>query len=408
VPERVKRPPTFPIVLAGFTAFLDLYATQPLLPLLMRVFHASHFAVSLTVTSSTMGVALAAPAAGRLADLAGRKRIIVLSAFVLAGATGLAATAQSLGQFLFWRFVQGLATPGVFAITIAYIHDEWPPSYVGRATAAYVSGTVTGGFCGRALVGVIAASQSWEVGFGALAATNVVAAFALLAWLPAERAKTAARAPQGHGQSIARLLANRQLIATNAVGFCVLFTQVAIFTYVTFHLSDPPYGLSTAALGWLFVVYLVGAAVTPFAGRVIDVRGHRAALVWSVAVGVVGAGLTLAPALWAIVAGLALVATGVFIAQATASSYIGAVTREDRGLAVGLYSTAYYLGGSSGGALPAVFWNAAGWTGCVALVVVVQAATAAVAAVFWTPAHAIAIPASRPTERASSVSQGST
>ena len=39
-----------------------------------------------------------------------------------------------------------------------------------------------------------------------------------------------------------------------------------MFTYVTFHLSEPPYSLSTAALGWLFVVYLVGAAVTPLAG----------------------------------------------------------------------------------------------------------------------------------------------
>ena len=31
-----------PIILAGFAAFLDLYATQPLLPLLARTFHASH------------------------------------------------------------------------------------------------------------------------------------------------------------------------------------------------------------------------------------------------------------------------------------------------------------------------------------------------------------------------------
>src|ERR1700730_18146849 len=57
----MSRPRTFPIVLAGFTAFLDLYATQPLLPLLMRVFGATHVAVSLTVTASTMAVALGAP-----------------------------------------------------------------------------------------------------------------------------------------------------------------------------------------------------------------------------------------------------------------------------------------------------------------------------------------------------------
>ena len=48
-----------------------------------------------------------------------------------------------------------------------------------------------------------------------------------------------------------------------------------------------------------------------------------------------------------------------FISQATASSYIGAVTREDRGLAVGLYSTFYYVGGSLGAAVPALVLGAA-------------------------------------------------
>ena len=149
-----------------------------------------------------------------------------------------------------------------------------------------------------------------------------------------------------------------------------------MFTYVTFHLSEPPYGLSTAALGSLFVVYLVGAAVTPFAGHWVDARGHRAGLAFGVAIGVSGAVLTLIPWVPAIVAGLAMVATGVFVSQATASSFIGSVTADDRGLAVGLYSSCYYAGGSLGGALPALFWTTGGWTACVVLVVAVQLLTA--------------------------------
>ncbi len=378
------RPRTLPIVLAGFTAFLDLYATQPLLPLLMDVFGASHFDVSLTVTVGTVAVALAAPVAGRLGDLIGRRRVIVLSAFVLAGATAAAATAANLQQFLFWRFVQGLATPGVFATTIAYIHDEWPATYVGRTTAAYISGTVTGGFSGRALVGVVASYWSWQTAFVCLALVNLATALALAASLPRERPR-AANHRGGHRQSVLRLLRNRQLAATNAIGLCVLFTQVAMFTYVTFHLSEPPYGLSTAALGSLFVVYLVGAAVTPIAGHWVDARGHRAGLAFGVAIGVSGAVLTLIPWMPAIVAGLAMVATGVFVSQATASSFIGSVTADDRGLAVGLYSSCYYAGGSLGGALPALFWTTGGWTACVVLVVTVQLLTATLAFRFWTP-----------------------
>jgi YNFM family putative membrane transporter len=130
-------------MLAGFAAFLDLYSTQPLLPLLTRTFHATNFDVSLTVTASTAAVAVAAPFVGRLGDRFGLRTVIVGSAFALATATVLAATATGLWTLIAWRFVQGLATPGLVATAIAYIHEEWPKSRVGRTTAAYVSGTVT-------------------------------------------------------------------------------------------------------------------------------------------------------------------------------------------------------------------------------------------------------------------------
>jgi predicted MFS family arabinose efflux permease len=239
-------------------------------------------------------------------------------------------------------------------------------------------------------VGLVASSYDWHRAFAALAVANLAAAMLLAFLLPGETRQASAPS-RDHGQSIARLIANPRLIGTNAVGFCVLFMQVAMFSYVTFHLSAEPYLLSTAALGWLFVVYLFGAGVMPFAGRWIDVRGHRATLASSMAMGVTGALLTLAPWLPAIVAGLALVGAGVFAAQATASSYIGAVTHEDRGLAVGLYSTCYYLGGSAGGAVPALFWDAGGWPACVALVLIVQVTTVTIALRSWRPTHAHAM-----------------
>jgi predicted MFS family arabinose efflux permease len=380
----MRRPPTLPIALAGFAAFLDLYATQPLLPLLARTFHASNFAVSLTVTAPTVAVAVAAPIVGRLADRLGLRRMILVSAFALTVTTALAASSANLHQLILWRFVQGLVTPGIFASAIAYIHQEWPAARVGRGTSAYVSGTVLGGFTGRAVAGLVAADASWPAAFVALAVLNAAVAFVLLAWLPRERAVAAAHeARLGQWGAVVRHFQNRQLVTTYAIGFCVLFTQVAMFTYVTFHLAAPPYLLSTAALGWLFVVYLIGAAATPLAGRWVDVYGHRIGLGAAMGVGGAGALLTLVPWLPAVIAGLALSATGVFIAHATTSGYIGAVTTEDRGLAVGLYSTFYYAGGSVGAALPAVLWNVGGWPACVALVLAVQALGVAIALTQW-------------------------
>src|SRR6185503_2741575 len=264
-----------------------------------------------------------------------------------------------------------------------------PPSHAGRATAAYMTGTIVGGFTGRAVSGLVAADASWQAAFVALAVLTGIVAAALSLWLPGEPSTHASRGATAGGGSFAHLFRNRRLIATCGVGFSVLFTQVAMFTYVTFHLAAPPYRLSTVALGWLFVVYLVGAIVTPFAGRWIDVDGHRSGITSAMAIGGVGALLTLVPSLPAIVSGLALCATGVFTAQATTSSYIGAVTPSDRALAVGMYSTFYYAGGSVGGALPAIFWGAGGWSACVLLVVLVQLAGAAIALTQWSPAHGV-------------------
>src|SRR3712207_1167381 len=54
----------FPVVLAGFCSFLSLFATQPLLPEFIRIFHGTKASVSLTVSAATMGVAIAAPLIG--------------------------------------------------------------------------------------------------------------------------------------------------------------------------------------------------------------------------------------------------------------------------------------------------------------------------------------------------------
>jgi YNFM family putative membrane transporter len=379
----MRRLPTVPLILTGFAAFLDLYATQPLLPLFARVFHASAFDVSLTVTAPTVAVAISAPFVGRLADRLGLRRVIVGSAFALALATALAATSSTLSEVIWWRFVQGVVTPGIFASAIAYIHEVWPPSHAGRATAAYMTGTILGGFTGRAVAGLVAADVSWVAAFVALATLNLLVAITLALRLPAEpRAPAAPHARYRRG-ALHDHLRNRQLLTTYAVGFCVLFTQVAMFTYVTFHLAAPPFALSTIALGWLFVVYLVGAIATPFAGRWIDAYGHRLGIGLAMGVGAAGALATLAPSLITIVCGLAMCATGVFIAQATTSSYIGAVTTRDRALAVGMYSTFYYAGGSTGAALPAALWSRGGWPACVALVVVVQCVGGAIAFTQW-------------------------
>jgi predicted MFS family arabinose efflux permease len=370
------------VAFAGFCAFLGLYVTQPLLPMLEQLFQVDKATVSLTLTGSILGVAIAAPVIGSVADRLGRKRVIVWSATLLTLATLLDATATGLPSLVFWRFLQGLFTPGVFAVTMAYVQEEWVDGGGGRAMALYVTGTAIGGFTGRMVSGLIVSFLDWHWVFLAVGVMVGLSALVLQAWLPRERHFSGRRAePLLRGMLMH--LRNPRLLAAFAAGFGVLFSLVATFTYVTFHLAADPYRLGPAAMGLLFCTYLFGAAVTPPCGRIIDRRGPRAALYVAMGTGVAGMVLTLLPSLWLIIAGLALCCSGVFIAQAASTSFIGVAAERNKALAVGLYATCYYVGGSLGAELPGLLWRWGGWYTCVALVILVQLLIVLVAALGW-------------------------
>jgi predicted MFS family arabinose efflux permease len=333
------------------------------------------------VTASTLGVALAAPAVGQIADRVGRKRVIVLSASTLGIATLLTATSATLSALLFWRFIQGVATPGVFSVTTAYVHDEWPPARAASAISAYVSGTIAGGFSGRVIAGFTAEHLGWHWAFILLGCISVAIAAYLAAYLPAGRKFGHQTAPARMTDALIDHLRNKQLLAAYIVGSCVLFSLTALFTYVTFHLAAPPFSLSAGWIGSIFVVYLAGAVVTPIVGRRIDRDGYGKMLVRAAAIGAAGALLSLVPNVWAVIAGLAICCSGVFIAQASATTFVGVAAKHNRALALGLYVSFYYAGGSLGGTAPGWLWQRFGWPGCVAVVIAVQMVIASVA---WT------------------------
>ena len=372
---------TLAVALAGFCAFLDLYAPQPLLPELSRNFHKSPGQISLLVTISTLAVALAAPFVGTLSDRWGRKRIIVPATLLLAVPTLLAATAGSFGQLLFWRLWQGVFTPGVFAVTVTYINQEWK-SGAGTAMSAYVSGTVLGGFAGRSLAAIVASHFAWQWAFLLLGGLNLLGGLAIWAWLPTER-KSEREPSDGLFPSMWNHLRNPQLLVTYVAGFCILFSLLGTFTYVNFYLAAPPFRLGTGALGLVFVVYLVGATLTPLAGRWIDRLGHRVSFAAAMLLAIAGSLITLNHHLVAVCAGLAIFCTGIFIAQSAASSFIGSIAKTAKALAVGLYVSFYYLGGSFGAAIPGTMWSWGGWPACVGLIVCVGLTAIALVWTLW-------------------------
>jgi len=358
---------TVATMLAGMCTFLNMYSTQPLLPLLRETFHASELEVSFTVSATILATALTAPIIGMIAERRGRKKVIVPSLFLLTIPTALVATSTSLRALIFWRFAQCLFVPGVIAVMLAYVNEERAGRGVGRAMSSYITGTVIGGFLGRFISGVVATHWHWRSAFLVLAALNLIGAVMVRVWLPP--AKNFVRAEHlrqvlDHAKDHLR---NRRLLANFGMGSAVLLAQVGCFTYANFYLAAAPFRLNSAQLGSIFFVYLLGVVITPQSGRFLDRFGFRHTTVLYCTMMIAGLLLTLVKSVPVVIVGLAIFSSGVFVAQASATVQTGAIAGRARSSAAGLYVTFYYLGGSVGATLTDWFWHWAAWPGCVAL-----------------------------------------
>jgi len=367
------------LFLCGCAAFLNLYATQSILQTLAANFEVSAKAAGWSITVTTLAVALTAPFVSRLTGRFEQRTVISVAALLLALPALMTAYASSFAELLVWRFIEGMLIPVVFATSVAYIGDRWRGGTVTEVTSLYVAGTVLGGFAGRFVTGVMTEYVGWREAFELLAVLSLMVGGFIQFLLPDNPPRVAQPATTWSD------VLSTPLLAAYAVGFCVLFSQVATFTYAGLYLSQAPFDLGPAALGTIYMVFLLALVVIPIAGRLSKSRPQSELLTAAAALGVCGSALTLVPSLWCIVLGLALSSTGVFLAQAAASAFTTATARHNKAGAVGLYLTCYYLGGSFGAIVPALIWGRWGWTGCVALIIGFQLLSLLIALTGWKP-----------------------
>lgn len=373
------------LFLAGFSTFIDMYATQPVLPILRHSFGGDAASVSTTVSATTFAVAISAPFMGLIGERIGRKQLITGSILLLTLPTLLAATSQNLTQLVFWRFLQGLCLPGIITSAMAYVSEEWGQGKAGRPMSAYISGTVLGGFGGRFIVGLVANQAGWREGFLVLGVINLIGGLVVWRFLPRSRSFHR-ELGRGEGlRSVISHLHNPALLSTYFIGFAVLFCLVAMFNYMSFLLHGSPYHFSPGQIGSVFLVYLVGVVVTPMSGRLIDRFGGRAMTIAGLLCSMLGAVITLASPVALILVGLTLCSSGIFVCQTSASNRVGQVATGARSTAAGFYVSFYYLGGSVGATLGGRLWLAGGWFAVVGMVVLVEAIGAAFVFALWKP-----------------------
>jgi YNFM family putative membrane transporter len=142
----------------------------------------------------------------------------------------------------------------------------------------------------------------------------------------------------------------------------------ALYNYIGYHLLGAPHELSQAAVGWIFVLYLVGTFSSAWMGRLSDGLGRGRVLWIGMAIMLCGVGMTLASSLGVIVAGMAVLTFGFFGGHSIASGWVGQRALTARAQASALYLLCYYLGSSIGGSAGGLAYSYAGWPGLVAMV----------------------------------------
>ena len=364
----------------GLTAFLtvvDLFAAQAILPSLARHYGVSPGVMGFAVNASTLGMAVAGLAVALVARRIDRRMGILWSLALLAVPTASLAFAPDLATFTALRIAQGVFMAAAFTLTLAHLGESYSAADGASAFAAYITGNVASNLVGRLVSAALADHFGLAVNFYAFALLNL--AGAVLVYLTVHRAppmRAMAPAPMSPRAAWRVHLASPPLRAAFGIGFCILFAFIGTFTYVNFVLARPPLSVGPMQLGLVYLVFLPSVLTTPLAGAAVQRLGVRQTMWAGLAVAGAGLPLLLTPWLGAVLAGLVLVGVGTFLAQATATGFVGRAARVDRGAASGMYLASYFAGGLVGSAVLGQAFDRLGWSACVAGIALALAAAA--------------------------------
>ncbi|MFO7544975.1 MAG: MFS transporter, partial [Trueperaceae bacterium] len=320
---------------------------------------------ALIVSVTVLGIALASPVIGVLADRFGRRRILVTGAALLTVASGAATVAPTFEALVAARLVLGLLLPTLFAAGVALVSELLPDRVMRTVAGIYVGSTIVGGIVGRLLGGVLVDVASWRMAFGVSAALYL--AIALMWW----RVRSDEQ-PQG-GRSLATVLrgtlshlTDRTLVGGLLVGFSLFFAFQSTFSYLPFRLQAPPYHLSSTAVALTYLTYLAGVLSSTAGGVLARRTSLRFGLVTGFALAVAGNLVALLGQLPLLLFGLVVLCLGNWLVQGLAVGYVATAAQHDRAGANALYLMCYYLGGSLGAYLPGHLFPRFGFPGVIA------------------------------------------
>ncbi len=235
-----------------------------------------------------------------------------------------------------------------FALALAYFSENSHGTMTATAIAAYVRGNVASNLFGRLMSASIADTFGLQTNFVVFALLNLAGCCLAYGMLKAKSKPVGTIGTVRFRRAVPELIRVPALRAAFAIGVCILFVFIGIFTYVNFVLVQAPLSLGMMAVGFVYFVFLPAVITTPMAGRMAAWFGIRQTLCGSLAIALAGMPLLLAQTLPIVLLGLSLVGIGTFLAQALTAAFVGRAAATDAAAASGLYLASYYLGGLVG------------------------------------------------------------
>jgi EmrB/QacA subfamily drug resistance transporter len=156
---------TFAALAAASASFSLLQSlVSPVLPTIQHDLHTSQSTVTWVLTAWLLSAAVATPIMGRIGDMYGKRRTLLVALAAIVVGCLIAALAPNIGVLIIGRVVQGLGG-AVFPISFGILRDELPPARVASAIGALSAVIAVGGGLGVVLAGPVVGALDWRALF---------------------------------------------------------------------------------------------------------------------------------------------------------------------------------------------------------------------------------------------------
>ncbi|MFZ0902459.1 MAG: DHA2 family efflux MFS transporter permease subunit, partial [Mycobacterium sp.] len=168
IPLAKRRQPSSRAVLlvaafGAFLAFLDSTIVNIAFPAIQRYFHHSDIS-SLSWVLNAYNIAFAAflVAGGRLADLLGRKRMFIYGVVLFTAASGLCAAADSVGQLVAFRVLQGIGAAILVPASLALVVESFDAARRAHGVSLWGAAAAIASGLGPPIGGALVDASSWR------------------------------------------------------------------------------------------------------------------------------------------------------------------------------------------------------------------------------------------------------